>query len=136
MNADDFQKLKEKIENLLILTDDNVLDKSIQISNYYMKFLQIHSKECKDLKSKFHQREKIYGELYHQYKYNFEYSLDTKNEVEAYIKADDKYYKAALEYSQQEIQVKFLEQSLDHINNMGFRIKNYIDLVKIKKGLM
>jgi len=136
MKVEDFQKLKDVVEKELKITDENVLEKSIQLSNFYAKFLQIYSKELKILKSLYHEKDKVYGKLYHHYKFEGDFQLDTKAEVEAYIKADDTYYKIALKYSQQEIQVKFLEQVLDHINNLGFRIKNYIDLKKMSQGLM
>jgi len=110
------------------------MEKSIQLSNLYSKTLQIYSKELRILKMKKVDMEKTFGELYHKYKFNFDYQLDTKAEVENYIKSDDIYYKLALEYAQQEVQVNFLEQTLGHINNMGFRIKNYIDLKKISLG--
>jgi len=134
MNQSDFQKLKSFFELELKITEQNIMEKSIQLSNLYSKTLQIYSKELRILKMKKVDMEKTFGELYHKYKFNFDYQLDTKAEVENYIKSDDIYYKLALEYAQQEVQVNFLEQTLGHINNMGFRIKNYIDLKKISLG--
>jgi len=136
MTKDEFKKLKLMVEKSLKITHDNVTDKTISLSTLYANLIQVYSKEVKILKTKFHDKEKIYGDLYHHYKFNFQFQLDTKAEVEAYIKADNKYYTAALEYVDQEIVVKFIEQTLDHINNIGFRIKNYIDLKKMEKGLM
>ena len=136
MKSESFQKLKRKVEEELKLTDENVMAKSIQLSNFHNQIRSLYVKELHILKNKAAEKDKIYGELYHKYKYNFDYTLDTKGEVEAYIKSDDIYYQTALQYAQQEIQVKYLEETLNHINNMGFRIKNYIDLQKMKLGLM
>ena len=136
MKSEDFQKLKLKVEVELKITEENVMEKSIQLSNLYANILQIYTKELKFLKTKGHEKDKIFGELYHHYKFNFNFQLDSKGEIESYIKADNTFYNIALEYSQQEVQVKYLEQLLEHINNLGFRIKNYIDLKKISKGLM
>lgn len=134
MKNEDFQKLKKFVEKELKIEESNVMEKSIQLSNLYTKFLQIYTRELKNLKSKHHEKAKVYGELYHHYKFKFDYQLDTKAEVESYIRADDKYYQIALEYSNLEVQVKYLEQILEQINNLGFRIKNYIDLKKISLG--
>lgn len=136
MKLESFRKLKQKVEDELRLTDENIMAKSIQLSNFANKIRGLYSKEFHILRNKAAEKDKVYGELYHKYKYNYEYQLETKGEVEAYIRADDVYYKVALEYAQQEMQVKYLEETMTHINNMGFRIKNYIDLQKMKLGLM
>jgi len=136
MKSESFQKLKAKVESELKITPENVEQKSLQLSNFHTQCLQLFVKELSILKKKLLDKDKIYGELYHKYKYNFDYQLDTKGEVEAYIKADDKYYQIALECAQQEVQVKYLEDTCLQINNLGFRIKNFIDLRKIDKGLL
>ena len=136
MKMDDFQKLKDKIEQELKITDENVMDKSIQLSNLYSIILKIYSKELRALKEKQLEKDKVFGELYLQYRHKFDYNVETKAEAETYIRADPKYYQVALEFVQIEVQVKFLEQALSHIDNLGFRIKNYIDLKKMKLGLM
>ena len=136
MTQVDFQKLKLFFENELKITEQNIMEKSIQLSNFYSKTLQIYSKELRILKMKKVEMDKTFGELYHKYKFKYDFQLDTKAEVETYIKSDDIYYKLALEYAQQEVQVNFLEQTLGQINNMGYRIKNFIDLKKISQGMM
>jgi hypothetical protein len=136
MKSESFQEFKIKIEKELRLTEDNIEEKSIQLSNIYSNVLSIYSKELKIFKNMQIEKDKIYGELYHKYKFEFDYQLDSKSEVDSYIKSNELYYKLALECANQEVQVKFLEQTLEHINNLGFRIKNYIDLKKISKGLI
>lgn len=134
MKTESYQKLKQKVEEELQLTDENVEAKSLQLSNFHNKIRNLFTKELEILKHKLIQRDKVYGELYHKYKYNFDYQLDTKGEVEAYIKSDNKYYQIAIECANQEVQVKYLEETLVHINNMGFKIKNFIDLKKMRLG--
>lgn len=136
MKNEDFQKLKELVESRLKINDDNVMNKSLDISNIQIEILKIHSKEFRLLKIKQLDKDKVYGELYHFYKFKFDHSLDSKSEIDTYIRADDKFYQIALEISQQEIQVNFLEKTLEMINTMGYKIKNYVDLQKISKGLI
>ncbi|MFW6282046.1 MAG: recombination mediator protein UvsY [bacterium] len=136
MTNEKFQELKKLIEKEIKLDESNIMEKSIQLSNLHTKMLQLYSNELKLLKNKYHEREKIFGELYEHFRFKSDYSLTTKTEIEPFIKSNDKYYKAALEYSQQEVIVKYIEQTIDQINALGFRIKNYIDLLKIKKGIL
>jgi len=136
MKTEDFQKLKDKIEQELKITEDNVMDKSIQLSNLYSMVLKIYSKELRALKEKQLEKDKTFGELYLHYRHKFDYNVETKAEAETYIKADPKFYQVALEFVQIEVQVNFLEKTLTHIDNLGFRIKNYVDLKKMKLGLM
>jgi hypothetical protein len=135
MQQDAFDKLKKYVDQELKITEENILDKSIQISNLYNQFLKLYNKELFDFKNKLLEKDKIYGELYHHYKFKFDYNLDTKSEIDNYIRSDEKYYQMALECVKLEVQVKFLEQILENINNLGYRIKNYIDLMKFKKGV-
>lgn len=134
MKIEDFQKFKDLVDKELKVDENNITSKSIQLSNVYTQFLKIYSKELKDLKAKQVERDKIYGELYHHYKFEYDHALETKAEIDTYVRKDPKFYQIALEYSQIEVQVKFLEDTLAHINNIGFRIKNYIDLQKLSKG--
>jgi len=136
MKQEDFNKLKDIIEKELTLTESNIHDKSLQISNYYIKFLQIYNKEVKLLKNLYHSKEKKFGDLYHYYKFKYEFQLGTKSEIEVYINSNDEFHDISMEFSNQEIIVKYLEQILDHINNVGYRIKNYIELQKLKQGLL
>lgn len=136
MKTESFQKLKQKVEQELKLTEENVEAKSIQLSNFHNNIRSLYVKELEILKQKLALKDKIYGKLYHKYKYEFDYQLDTKAEVEAYVKSDDKYYQIALDCSSQEVQVKYLEETLSHINNMGFRIKNFVDLKKMRLGII
>jgi hypothetical protein len=147
MTFDDFQKLKKKMVEELKVNEENVQQKSISISNLYMSVLSVYNKERYEFKKLECEKDKLYGELFHHYKYGGtpqtqakygkqDYQLDTKTEIDPYIKSNPDYYDLVLKMAQIENQVNFLEQSLQNINNMGFRIKNYVELLKISKGLM
>jgi hypothetical protein len=107
MKIEDFQKLKDFIEKEMKIDKNNILEKTIQISNLYPNLLKIYSKERRNLKNLDLLKDKLYGELYHHYKFKFDFSLDSKSEIDTYVKSDDKYYQICLEYNQQEIQVDF-----------------------------
>jgi len=138
MKTEDFQKLKDRIEIELKVTEDNVMEKSIQLSNLYSMVLKIYSKELKSLKEKKLEIDRCFGINYAKYKnegYNGR-SVESIKEAEIYIFNDNQYYQLKLEFSQIETQVNFLEKTLTHIDNLGFRIKNFVDLKKMKLGLL
>lgn len=136
MKTEDFQKLKDYVEQQLKVTDENIMAKTIELSNLQVYISKVYSKELKTLKTKGLEKDKIYAELYHHYKFKFDFALESKAEIDTYVKGDDKYYQVALEYAQLEVQMAYLEQVLSNINNLGFRINNYVALKKLKMGLI
>lgn len=135
MTLDQFKKLKEIVEKELEITEDNIEQMSIKSGNLYHKYLKLYSQELQKLKEIAIYKEKVYGELYHKYKFEGQYELSTKTEVDVYVKSDEIYYNKCLEEANQEIIVKYLEAVVDSILKMGFQIKNYIELQKLKNGI-
>ncbi|MDD5651610.1 MAG: recombination mediator protein UvsY [Candidatus Nanoarchaeia archaeon] len=143
MKKDDFEKLKVYFQNECKLTDENILKKTLQMSNLFHEVQPIFSKEYKILKLLEIEKNKLYGQLYHYYKYgkmegkeDFKFTLETKSEIDSYIKSDELYYNKMLEYANQEIIVEYLKEIIKNINNIGYNIKNYIDLQKVYKGIV
>jgi hypothetical protein len=135
MTLEQFAKLKEIVEKELQITEDNIEQMSIKSGTLYHKYLKIYSLELQKLKEIAIYKEKVYGELYHKYKFEGQYQLSTKTEVDVYVKSDGIYYKKCLEEANQEIIVKYLEAVVDSILKNGFQIKNYIELMKLKQGM-
>lgn len=138
MKTEDFQKLKDIIEQELKITEENVMDKSIQLSNLYSMILKIYSKELRALKEKKLEIDRCFGINYAKLKNEgyFGRNVESIKEAEIYIFNDNQYYQLKLEYSQIETQVEILQKYLSQIDNLGFRIGNYITLKKMKLGLM
>ncbi|MEM4260971.1 MAG: recombination mediator protein UvsY [Candidatus Woesearchaeota archaeon] len=134
MTLEDLEKLKKIASEDLKITEDNLAKKSLDIPILYHKYLDIFINELKQLKQLSLDKDKLYGKLYHHYKFESNYSLDTKNEIEVYVKGNDEYYIKALAYYQQEIVVKYLESILDAFTKMGFNIKNHIEFKKFLAG--
>jgi len=138
MKKEDYEKLKEKFEQETRITEDNIQEKSIQLSNLYSIMLNLYTRELKNLKIKKIEMERIYGEIYLDLKKNGKDGIDSSSKADAdiYINSDQRYYPLKIEYAQLQSQVDYLEKTLSILDNLGFRIKNYIDIVKIRKGLM
>lgn len=135
MTNKQFNRLKKIVEQQLRLDENNIEKMSIQSGTLYHKYLKFYLQELHILKEIGVTKDKIYGELYHKYKYEGDYQLSTKTEVDVYVKNDQKYYTKCLEEANQEIIVKYLECVVDSIMKMGFQIKNYIELIKIRNGI-
>jgi hypothetical protein len=135
MNIDQFKLLKSNTETEINVTEDNISEKSIKFTSIYNKYLSLYIQELRILKKLTLDKDKIYGELYNKFKFNNNFQLDTNKEIDVYVRADDKYYNVSLDLQNQEMVVKYLEEVLQNINNTGYRIKNYIELQKLKQGL-
>ena len=138
MTEESFNALRLRSQQDLIIDEDNVLETSLNLGKLYNNYLQVYSKEIRTLKEMNIELDKRYGELYHKYKYgrDFDYSLNNKGEVDVYINNDPHYYDYLKFVRFQETVVKFLELHLECLSKMSFTIKNYIDLKKIKLGVM
>jgi hypothetical protein len=133
-----FDELKKQVEIDIEINEDNISEKSLKYSFIYHKYIEMYQRAVKELNMIKIEKDKIYGDLYHAYKFENKsggYDLNTKTEIEVYVKRDEKYYKIALKYYNQESIVKYLEGVLQIINTMGFSIKNYIEIQKLRMGV-
>ena len=135
MDIENFKSLKLKAEKDLIVNETNAADKSLEFARLYSKYTSLYMQELRILKQMSTDRDKLYGDLYHKLKFKNDYQLDSSKEIDIYIKSDESYYNKCLEFQNQEIVVKYLEETLQNITVTGYRIKNYVDLLKLKMGL-
>lgn len=130
-----FEKLKSELKEELNITADNIMDKSLKISHYYQKYLNIYLKYIDKCKNFFIERDRIYSILYNFYSKNFKYKLSTKGEIESYIFGNKNYIDISRSCNTFDNFVKFLEKTLDNIKNSNFSIKNYIEYRKFINGV-
>lgn len=136
MTFDELNELKKRFEKQIQINEDNVLEKSLEIVRLTSTYLNIFTKELKIRKQLEVEKDQLYGKLYHHYKFKFNFSLDSQKEIDTYVKADDTYYQKCLDLSNQEVITQFLESILETLNKSGYSIKSYIELLKIKNGLI
>jgi hypothetical protein len=135
MTLEQLEELKKIANEDLKLDSDNIEKKTLQLSTIYQRYLEIYIKEIRQLKKLSLDKDKLYGELYKHYKFVDDYKWDTKSEIDSMVKSDDKYYKIALDMSNEEAVVSYLEQLLSNIKSVGYSIKNYVDFAKLKQGM-
>ena len=135
MIKEKFDELKLEVEEDLKITEDNVLQKNLKLSNMYNHYLKIYIHEIKILKSIASSKNLKYKEKYHFYKFDCQFKLTSNKEIETYVEGDEEINKLNVRIQNQEIIVKYLEEVLDNIKSTGYRIKNHIELYKLQHGL-
>jgi len=109
-------------------------DSTLHHSKLYHRYVDLFTVESRKLKKLKADKVKKYGELYHHYKFEGDFKLDTKGEIDAYIGANKEYYDLILKFNDQEIVCQFLDKTLDNINNMKWNVKNYLEYKKFLSG--
>lgn len=136
MSEEDFIKLQARTEKDTTIDADNVEEKVLALSKLYTRYNRRFHGQLKILKNINTKKVKLYKKLYHHYKFDGDFRLDTKKEVEVYVYGDDEYGELRLEYDQQTRVVDFLEKTLGNIQRASFTIRDYIELQKFKKGIV
>lgn len=72
----------------------------------------------------------IYQELYHYYKYEYDYKL-TGKEIEIYLKSNKKYKVLNKTILMKELEMEVLEEVIKLFRNRGFTIKNALEINKL-----
>ena len=135
----DFKTIQVQLQADLEISSDNIQNKSMELSKIYQKYLDLYFSEIKTLQEFQESRNKKFAEIFHKIRTEGYQGYDvgkTKNETEIYINLDPDYQKINKQFLDQELIVKYLEKSLENINKAGFSIKNYVDLQKLKQGIM
>lgn len=134
MKMDQLPKVKAKVAECLTITEDNFTKKSLNSPYMYHQWLDLLMDETLVLKKLAIDRDKMYGELYEHYKFNHIQTLDSKGEIEAWIKKDPKYIKLNTEFVEQEVICKYLEGVVDRISKLSFDLKNFVEYKKFLSG--
>lgn len=128
MKKELFDAIRAKTATIFSISGENLLPKSIEISNSFPRYYDIYVSEFEIYNNILAEKEKLYGELYNKYRYDNQKEARTKNEIEPFIHSDESYYQLCLRANEQEKVVKYLEGICDAIKRMGYNIKNIIDL--------
>ena len=127
MTTDELNKIKKEIELDLMINDENVLSKSLQIPHIYQKYLSVFIKESFILKKMKIELDIMYGDRFKYLREQNSRKL-TQGDTECYIMSEESYQKKNLEYQFQELICRFLEEITQKIKNLSFDIKNYVEL--------
>lgn len=137
MKPEDFEKLKAVATKEVTFKKDieSAMEASANIPNLYMRYLDVYTKEFKELNVLKAKMDKRYGELFEKYKTESDVAWKNESEIKSQINRDNEYYNLRIEFVQQEYIVKHLEEILGNINRMGYSINGFIALKKLLMGV-
>ena len=145
MKSEEFNELKNILEEELTFDPTSYKDmqqKLSKIPNLLQTYLTIYINQKEILNDLETRLKETYASLYHKYKYptkgdglEFEYNLETKNEINLYVEGNEDYIKKSLIVEKQRIQVEYLEKTLQNIRDMLWSLKYTIDQRKFFEGI-
>jgi len=138
MTPVEFAEVQAEFEEFLDLGDENNLDKKVfQQSRYYHKALTHYIVELNILKEYKARRTKVWKEVYHELRFgnNRSFQLEHKWQFDNYVTGHDRYQAIDKLVNSQESVVAYFKGILDAINNLGYAVKNYIEVKKLTQGI-
>jgi len=127
MNLEVFNKLKERVNKDLNITDMNVLEMTTRSTKLYTHYLDMYCRQLNEYKNLKVDQDEIYGRVYKKFKEDYNYELKI-SEIEVYCKADKDYSEIRRKVDFQGIVVDYLENVLKELNAIGYKIKSHIEL--------
>lgn len=126
LSAEFQEKVKTDLK-IQDLTIDNV--NNIALQHYYFQLYINHKSKLFKIE---YAIDKTYKELFNYYRYEFNKELRA-NEIDYYIKADEKFRKVKELYQKVELEVNYLEEVTKMFKDRNWSIKNAIELQKLQK---
>ena len=133
-----FLSLQKQVMKDLKLTRDNVNDKLLEMAVIYTKYRKLYYDQKTVLKNIDLEIKKTKKKRYHYYKFgeDFEFRLDNATERMIYVDGDEELCDLYLLYDKQESIVDFLKDTMSQINKMSYLIRSYVDLEKMRNGIL
>ncbi len=111
------------------------LDKKIyeapNAHNKIMRQITLEKNKLNKLETKYN---KIFAKLYHHYRYEYEFKLESKDVAIFYLKKDDEFLQINDELNDQRLLVDTLEKWMKKANAITFEIKNILEYLKWSSG--
>lgn len=134
LSDEEFEVLRQRVIRDTTVTLENVQSVSMKLPKLYAKYNYRYNSQLKILKNINTDMKKTYKKLYHHYKFNGDFRLDSNKEIELYVNGDDEYCELRLLHDKQTVIVDFLEKTLDNLKQMSYMVNQHIEFSKFKKG--
>jgi len=132
----EFIELQKQVHKDLELTPDNVQEKLLKMPMLYTKYRKKYFDQRRLLKNINSDIKKTKKKRYHFYKFDYDHTLDNNTERALYVDGDDEMIQISMMYDEQLDIVNYLKDVITQIGNMSYNIRSYIDLQKLKNGVM
>jgi len=136
MTLDELKNLKAWVAKETALDEDNVMAMTLKLPNAQNRLLNKYSQEKQILNEMKNNLNVIYKDVYIQVRFHSDYKLTTKTDLDIFTSAEESYHKAKMACDNQEVAVEYIQKALDGMVKMGYSIKAYIELLKIKNGIV
>ena len=130
----DYENFFEEIEENLSIYAHN-LDKIIfQAPNIHNKLLKRWVVENNKLQKLEIKKDRVFGERFHFYRYEYEINITSNDIAKYYVKKDNDYLKTLKEYNKQLLLVETLNKWLKKADKIYYEVKNALEVLKYLNG--
>jgi len=131
-----FIALQKKVLSDLKMTPDNIQQKILELPILYTKYKKLYLDQRKLLKNIHMDMKKLRAKRFHYYKYDTDYRRDTMSEINLYVDGDEEICTLNVSIDTQEAIVEFLSDTISQITKNSYLIRSYVDLEKLRNGIM
>jgi len=136
LSDEKFLKLQKQLYSDITITPDNVNEKIIELPKIYAKYQNLYVGQRRILKNINISIQQTKKRLYHKYKFQSDFSLDNATERMLYVEGDDEMCDLYMLKDKQDVIVDYLKENLVEISKMSYLIRSYVDLEKMRNGVM
>ena len=80
------------------------------------------------------EQKELFGKLWHHYKYEFEYTLETRQEIMTYVESDEKMRKLQRRIAIQKNKLDYIENVIKTLRERSFHVRNILEYRKFISG--
>jgi hypothetical protein len=130
----DYTKFFNEIDEALTIHTHSLDKKIFEAPNIHNKILRQFIIEKNKLMKLESDLNKVFGQKFHYYRYEYELKLDNKDVVLFYVKKDPDFLKANDAFNSQKLLVETIEKWMKKANSITFDIKNILEYLKWSSG--
>jgi len=125
------KEFQEEVKAKLKIDDvQKACFENLSVQHFYFQLLI----ECKSkMRDVIENLDAVYQELYHYYKFEYSFQLKSKDELETYIKNNEKYKKINKTYQLKKLEEEVLTETVQMFRNRSWAISNILKFQELEK---
>jgi hypothetical protein len=125
------QEFQDEVAQKLKITDvQKAIYENLPIQHFYFQLLIECKKSLRDVAETL---DGVYQELLHYYKFEYSFTLKTKDELESYIKNNKKYKDVNKIYQLKKLEEEVLTETVKMFQNRAYTINNILKFQELEK---
>lgn len=130
----DYKTFFQEVEDALTIYSHNLNKIIYESPNIHNKILRAWTDEQHTLNILETKVNKLFGEKYHYYRYEYDVNLGSKDVAIFYVKKDEEYLKELKKFNTQKVLVETIERWMKKAERMNFEVKSAIEVIKYLDG--